>query len=134
MRKALPLRLGVALNVMLALLGSCGGQDKDSCEHSCPAASFVLAIHAAGGGAVPGTQATLVGTTRQALACSGTYDSTRTLCHFFRVTSGSYSFEITAPGFQPLNVDVTVTLEQSQCGCRFVNPPVLEVTLNPSQS
>jgi len=127
-------RLGVLLTAALLGQTSCG----TPCPHSCPAKWILvnrLAVTAAmNGGAVTGVQATLTGPATVVLSCQAQDNGTAASCTWPSgpVIAGSYSLELTAPGFQSMNLSTTVTgVSDPQCGCDSATMQPSAVTLNP---
>ena len=121
-------RFGGLLAVALVAPTSCG----DPCPVSaCPAASFFLDVtNARDGGQVTGVEATLSGPTTKTMPCEPR--GTEAVCFGGApVTAGSYSLQVTAPGFQSVNVPATVTLT-SGCGCQSAMLQPSTLALDPS--
>ena len=110
--------------------------DGHQCPFGCPAANIgvSLAVTAAmDGGAVSGVEATLSGPTTETLSCMPSPSGAVTICTWASgpVIAGSYSLQVTAPAFQPVNVSAVVSVT-SDCGCMFAALVPSMVTLDPS--
>ena len=123
-------RFGVSLAV--ALLGQTSCRDTPGCPTSCSTANVTLDVTgAADGGVVTGIEATLSGPTTMTMSCEPR--GTETVCSYQgEVTTGSYTLQVTAPGFQAANVPATVTVTPgSQCACPSATLQPSTLTLNP---
>jgi hypothetical protein len=99
----------------------------------CPAASVDVVVRSsADAGAIDGVQATLTGPTTVTLSCA--HDSGPTSCDWRgTIVPGSYTLQITAPGFTATSVAATITVPPQQpCGCASATIQPSEVTLDPS--
>jgi hypothetical protein len=121
-------RFGVPLAVAFLAQASCG--DTAPCPFGCPADHFFLEVTGApGGGSLTGVEATLSGPMSLAMTCSS---GTEASCSFTGgVFSGSYTLQVTAPGFQAANVPATLTVATDKCGCQATTFQPSQVTLNP---
>jgi hypothetical protein len=110
------------LPVLLFFIGSIAC---DSCPNppSCPVSRFVLTVSTPDGGAVSDVQATLSGV---ALSCVSTAQGAS--C----IGSGQAGpLEVTAPGFQPIDLTATVTTTPApSCGCPGLKLAPSNVTLS----
>lgn len=111
---------------------SCG----NSCpEVECPATylGISLDVTAPDAGAVAAA-ATLSGPAAVTMSCH--QSGATTVCMWpggAPVTAGTYSLQVTAPGFQTANVSVTVTTSSADgCGCPGASMQPSTVTLEPS--
>jgi hypothetical protein len=130
------MRLAAAfLSCALFALPSC-----KSDQPSCPCAPATLGLrvsvtNAVDGSPVPGAQAKLLGTTANTvtLSCSSV-DGGPTTCDWSSgpVADGSYTLQVTAPGFQTLNAPARVTVTaDAQCGCTSTSIEPMAVSLQP---
>jgi len=134
MRTGKSFPIGALLILAVAVLASCGGTSSSWCP--CPAPLFELTVTTASGEAANGVVASVSGPTTGAMDCSPTTGNA-TLCYLGTSTSGTYSVQVTAPGFQAANVSAVVsvaTATTGACICETVttSPSNLSVTLNPS--
>ncbi len=125
------LNAGAVLTLGLAVQTACQGAPCE--EPSCPASFAQIVIAAADGGAVQGVQATLSGPMTVTLSCSPQTGGAGTLCGWpGSDTPGSYSLQVTAPGFQAAKVKATVTYSPAPaCGCPETTMQPSTLTLDP---
>jgi hypothetical protein len=106
------------------------------CEFHCPSPFLELQLavmSSAGIGEVSGVQATLSGPVTVPLNCGG-FAGTTYCSPTEGGPAGSYSLEVTAPGFGPQTVNATVTFTPAQrCGCASASLDPSLVTLNPTR-
>jgi len=120
-------RIGFPLAVALLATTSCG--DNCSRARGCPATSFYLeVIGATDGGVVSNIEAVLSGPTTIIMSC----DRPESCGYFGHVTEGSYTLEVTAPGFQAASVPATLTVGPVPCGCPAATLQPSTLTLTPS--
>jgi hypothetical protein len=127
--------LGAALTTSLLAVSACGSGSGQSCPWGCPApsvyATVVVATTSAVG--VNGVQAQLTGPVSGAMACQPPSLSA-VICewpHGVAVVAGTYSLQVTAPGYQPTLAQVEVaTPPPGACGCSAdsITPSTLSLT------
>ena len=136
MRRALLFRLGVPLAIALMVQSYCGCQDNAPCPGSCPAAyaGIYLGVTAAtDGGAMSSVEATLSGPTTVTMSCESRGTVTDCIWPSAPLTTGNYSLQVTAPGFQSANVSATLAVTHDpRCGCDQATLQPSAVTLDPS--
>ena len=113
-------------------LASCGGTPL-GCRHSCLATAVELVVTDSTGGAINTVQATLSNsnpiTEPRTMSCEPGAGGTRCTSP---APSGSYSLQVTAPGFQTATVPATVTLtSEPTCGCAEAALDPASLTLAP---
>ena len=121
MRDALTLRFGVALIAAASLAVSCG-----ECSGPSPGCPYfpTLTVATPAGSTLTGVEATVSGSP---LTCDPS--PTGAIC----VGGGDGPLHVEAPGFQPVDVDSTVTRTSApNCGCPGFTRTPSTVTLNPS--
>lgn len=93
---------------------------------------------AADGGAIEGVEATLSGPTTVGMSCETGANGYRVTACFPDNTGnvptpGTYSLHVSAPAFQSMDVNATVTLvPDTRCGCDDLKLDPAQVTLNPA--
>jgi hypothetical protein len=106
-----------------------------SCPGGCPIATAGLTMTLTAGpsgGGVPGAEITFSGEAAGALNCDASM--TETVCWWpdGPFGEGDYVLKITAPGFEPSQVNATLKVApDAQCGCRSASLTPSEVTLLP---
>lgn len=120
------LRFPVIVIATVAAQG-CSGRD---CPLSCPqaSASILLSIAAADGKPVTGIAVNLSGPLAQTMSCSE--GNATAYCNWTGpVSPGTYTLEVTAPGYRTLRTSATVTLSHDCCDSATLAPSA--VTLDP---
>ena len=128
MRRSAPIALGALLVVAVVAQAGCG----DCPGRKCPDGADVRVMTSTFA-QVNGVEATLTGAGSLTVTMRCEILSETTLCSWppeVRALDGTYSLQVAAPGFQSVNVTVSVTVSSDPCGCqvtRFVpNLVVLE--------
>ncbi len=79
------------------------------------------------GAAPTDVEATLTGPATEMMKCEPNGTATTCTWPFEPAITGNYSLEVKAPGFQPANVDATISVAPDpKCGCT-------EATMKPSE-
>jgi len=105
-----------------------------ACPFGCPATSAgaTIVVTTMPAMAVAGVQATLTGPENGTMSCMPNFDAI--LCQWpagVPPTPGSYSLEVSAPGYATTTVAVEVTISPPTCGCTIATVQPSTVTLNP---
>jgi len=105
-----------------------------ACPFGCPAtsATATVAVTTMPAMAVTGVQATLTGPVSGTMSCEPNFDAI--LCSWpggVAVTPGTYSLEVSAPGYQTMTVLIDVTISPPTCGCTFAQLQPSTVMLTP---
>jgi len=101
----------------------------------CPATAdgIILRVNSGSdGGAVTGVQATLSGPAMVTMYCELDLGQSQCTWPSGSVTAGSYTLQVTAPGFRTASVSATVTVPPAECGCVIASMKPASVTLDPS--
>jgi hypothetical protein len=105
---------GLVLGAWMSALAGC-----QNCEPECASPSGQTFFVVTTPTVVTGLQATLTGPVTVNMDCSP--DAPQTYCtwppYSTAVTAGSYSLQVSAPGYQTTTVPATVTLGAGGCGC-----------------
>jgi hypothetical protein len=129
----LRVRFWILLIVAPSALTFCGRENDNSPCPLCPAtflAVGVVVMSSMDGGIVTGVEATFAGAEAATLSCASS--GTAEFCTLPPVAPGGYSLDVTAPGFRPKNVAVSVTINSDpSCGCTLAELLPSEVTLDP---
>lgn len=119
-------RGGILIVAAVALLASCGQDECSGHPAPCPASESALTVTDTAGQAVSDVEATLSGV---ALSCASSANGT--VC--FSRGGASGPLHVEAPGFQPVDVNATVSeTAGSACGCASATLTPAHVTLQPS--
>jgi len=123
-------RLGrVGIGLTLSLLSACSSTGASPCaEPPCFLEPSTISITGPDGSGLPGTQATLSGSTAT-LACSG-----NGVCQFSGdFAQGSYVLHASAPGYGSVDVNITAAYSNpnEDCTCHFLQVTPSSVTLTP---
>jgi len=101
--------------------GACGSNaDSQPCPYSCPAAHIGVDVSVTTATSTPadGVQATLSGPVTATMICQP--NGSATLCEWpatVPVTAGTYSLQVSAPGYPSTTVAAVVTVAPPECGC-----------------
>jgi hypothetical protein len=106
----------------------------DPCPFGCPAtaANATIVVTTTPAMAVNGVQATLSGPGNGTMSCAPNFDAV--LCMWpggVAVTPGTYSIEVSAPGYQTTTLQVEVTVSPPSCGCTAGHIEPSTVMLSP---
>jgi hypothetical protein len=136
MRRELLRRLGLLLPAAFMSQASCGDQASAPCPRSCPAPQAGIALSvtsATDGGAPDSVGATLTGSTTVRMSCEPR--GTASICFWGSgpMMAGSYALQVTASGFQTMNVGASITVTSDpRCGCGWATIEPSAVSLDPS--
>ena len=123
-------RLLFGLAAVLLLAASCG----PLCQPiPCVPTDVVVTVTNASQGAlaVSGVQATFTGPENGTMSCRD--DDSASICSWGGVKSGKYSVQLTAPGFEPKTVSLTMTVNPpARCGCPSASVEPSTVSLQPA--
>ena len=126
-----PLSLGLALSLLS--VSACGGSGGQPCPGGCPAtsATATVAVSTTPAMALSDVQATLTGPETGTMSCQPNLSAS--LCEWppVPVTPGTYTLQVSAPGYQPVIVPVQVTVSPPTCGCTFGSITPSTVSLSP---
>jgi hypothetical protein len=131
------MRTVAALACLLAPmgLGACGGSS--NCPESCPAsknyitASILIAFPSSMG--LEGVQATLAGPVTDTMSCQPYgMASVCTWSDTAPITAGTYSLQVSAPGYRPTDFQVTVIVPSCECVGASIQPA--NVSVSPSDA
>lgn len=130
------MRTAAAVALSVLALASCGGGAGQTCPLLCPAASFGanFVVRTTPDMPVNGVQAVLTGPVSGTMACAPNFSAI--LCEWppgVQVVAGTYSLEVSAPGYQAMTVQVEVaTPPPGPCGCSEDSLEPRSVTINPA--
>jgi hypothetical protein len=127
------MRTAAAVALSVLALGSCGGAGQ-TCPLLCPAPSWgaTVVVRTTPDMAVDGVQAVLAGPVTGTMACQPNFSAI--LCEWppgVYVVAGTYSLEVSAPGYQTATIQVEVaTPPPGTCGCSEDSIQPSTVTIN----
>ena len=126
------LSLGLALFLSASACG--GGGGGQPCPGSCPATYLTASVivSTTPGVALSDVQAMLTGPETETMSCQPNFSAI--LCDWPPVpfTPGTYTLQVSAPGYQPISVPVLVTVSPTTCGCTFGSITPSTVSLSPA--
>ena len=131
-------RNAILFSFCLAAIGGCGSDTGGApCPWGCPAPSATanIAVMTVPATALDGVQATLSGPASGTMSCAPNFSAI--LCEWpggVEVVPGTYSLEVSAPGYQTTTLQVEVTVSPPSCGCTFGDIQPSTVTLSPADA
>ena len=137
MRALISVPMWMVLVTATALtMGACGsGSGEKACDPApqCPVASATasIVVTAAPAMAVNGVQATLTGPATGTMSCQP--NGSATLCLWpagVAASAGTYTLQVSAPGYQTTTTQVEVTVGPPSCGCTFASVEPSTVALD----
>ena len=113
---------------------ACSNGTCQICPRTCPAtaAGAIVVVTTTPAMDVNGVQATLAGPASGTMSCEP--NPSGALCRWpagVAVVAGSYSLEVSAPGYQPTTVQVEVSISPPSCGCTEGSIQPSSVVLSP---
>ena len=122
----------VALDIAAALLSACS-----NCPDGCPAAAagLTFGVQSPGGGPVPGVEVTFgtpPDTSSFFWTCVDSDTGTRCSWPTSDPAPGTYALTALAGGYQPAEVQTTLSLASTQCGCPYAELNPSAVTMQPN--
>jgi len=121
--------------LVLAPLTAFGPGCGQPCAHSCPAAraGASIAVVTMPGAVVNGVEAVLTGPVNGTMSCQPNPPVSSVVCDWpaAAVVSGTYSLQVSAPGYETTTVQVEVaTPPPGLCGCSFdsIQPSTVSIS------
>ena len=110
-----------ALGFSVVIASACR---EDTCPRGCPATALTasVAVTTMPAMAVNGVQATLTGPVTATMSCQPNFSAI--LCEWplgVAIAAGTYSLEVSAPGYQTTTFQVEVIIPPPTCGCRLAS-------------
>jgi hypothetical protein len=126
-----------AVRVLLALLSLTACGSGQTCPASCPAASVgaTIAVTTMPAAVVNGVEAMLAGPVNGTMMCQPNPPVSSVVCGWpsgMTVVPGTYSLQVSAPGYEATTVQVEVTTPPpGKCGCSSdtIEPSVVSISV-----